>query len=584
MSRRVAHAAIVALVFVALAASSWRRWPDVLVDFGRELYVAWRLSEGDVLGRDVISFYGPLSPYVNAAWFRLAGPGLVTLALLNLAIAAAVTAGLYAWLRRAAAGSAWSPLAGALVFVTTFAFGHLVANGGFDFVTQYAHEATHGFALAVAAVLCALRAIGAPDSRRWTAAAGVLVGLSFLTKPEPFVAALGTVAALVVLDAMRRRSARSVAVFALAIAAPILVAFAMLAVALPVGDATRALLGSWAFVGQDAVRGVWYHAWTMGLDAPLRNLAAMGHVAGAQASIAAVVAGLVVLARRRPKWTAALAVVAAGIVVLVLWPPGPRLQGGRSLPVWTLFALAFTARELWRARREPDASTHAARFALAAFALLLLPRIALNARLYHYGFVLAAPAALLVWAALLDWVPQAVGRGAIVVRAAALAALAMVTAGVLGESHRQWQGKTHAVGAGRDLHFANARGPYVTAAMDAIAGLEPRDGTLVVLPEGVMIDYLLRRRSSIPYLTMLPSDLATFGEDELLASLQRSPPDFIALVHRDSSEMGPRLFGRDYAQRTLGWIRAHYVPAATVGDPPLQADTRFGIRLLRRQR
>ena len=96
-----APAAIIALVFAALTAWSWRRWPDVLVDFGRELYVAWRLSEGDVLYRDVASFYGPLSPYVNALWFRVFGPGLVTLAWLNLALAAAVAAGLYALVRRA---------------------------------------------------------------------------------------------------------------------------------------------------------------------------------------------------------------------------------------------------------------------------------------------------------------------------------------------------------------------------------------------------------------------------------------------------------------------------------------------------
>ena len=30
---------------------SWGTWPDVLVDFGRELYVPWRITQGDTLYR-----------------------------------------------------------------------------------------------------------------------------------------------------------------------------------------------------------------------------------------------------------------------------------------------------------------------------------------------------------------------------------------------------------------------------------------------------------------------------------------------------------------------------------------------------
>ena len=33
---------------------TWRTWPDVLVDFGQQIYTAWRLSQGDVLYRDLL--------------------------------------------------------------------------------------------------------------------------------------------------------------------------------------------------------------------------------------------------------------------------------------------------------------------------------------------------------------------------------------------------------------------------------------------------------------------------------------------------------------------------------------------------
>ena len=82
---------IVAVTGAALAAWTWRAWPDPVVDFGRELYVPWRLAQGDTLFRDIAWFNGPLSPYWNALWFRAFGTGLMTIVLVNLALLAATT-------------------------------------------------------------------------------------------------------------------------------------------------------------------------------------------------------------------------------------------------------------------------------------------------------------------------------------------------------------------------------------------------------------------------------------------------------------------------------------------------------------
>ena len=53
----------IALCAAAMIAETWGTWNDVLIDFGRELYVPWRLTEGDVPFRDVVHFNGPISPY-----------------------------------------------------------------------------------------------------------------------------------------------------------------------------------------------------------------------------------------------------------------------------------------------------------------------------------------------------------------------------------------------------------------------------------------------------------------------------------------------------------------------------------------
>ena len=76
-ARALALAALPLAAF--LLHRSWGAWPDVMVDFGRELYVPWRITLGEVLYRDLEWFNGPLSQYVNALWFRLFGVGAWTL-------------------------------------------------------------------------------------------------------------------------------------------------------------------------------------------------------------------------------------------------------------------------------------------------------------------------------------------------------------------------------------------------------------------------------------------------------------------------------------------------------------------------
>jgi hypothetical protein len=75
-----------------------------------------------------------------------------------------------------------------------------------------------------------------------------------------------------------------------------------------------------------------------------------------------------------------------------------------------------------------------------------------------------------------------------------------------------------------------------------------------------------------------------FGEEVVLASLQRRPPDYVLLVHKDTSEFGYWTFGDDpyYGLRIMTWINRHYEPAALIGAEPFAGST-FGIKVLKRR-
>jgi hypothetical protein len=100
--------------------TSWLKWPDPLIDFGRELYVPWRLAHGAVVYRDVEGYYGPLSQDPNAGLFAVFGAGLMILVTANMAVFVGIVAALYALFRRA--WGVCAALVSCAIFISVFGF------------------------------------------------------------------------------------------------------------------------------------------------------------------------------------------------------------------------------------------------------------------------------------------------------------------------------------------------------------------------------------------------------------------------------------------------------------------------------
>ena len=138
-----------------------------------------------------------------------------------------------------------------IVLVTVFGFAQLLNSGNYNFIAPYSHEITHGFMLGFAAVACICRL---PTAKWAASAAGLLLGLTFLTKPEVFLAAAVAVAAGVGthlwLERANLHRALALIVPLLAAAAlPLLLSTFLLSLAMPVPEAARGTLGAWQWVG-----------------------------------------------------------------------------------------------------------------------------------------------------------------------------------------------------------------------------------------------------------------------------------------------------------------------------------------------
>jgi 4-amino-4-deoxy-L-arabinose transferase-like glycosyltransferase len=183
---RWAGLALVGGVFVLAAALSWRRWPDILVDFGMQLYLPWRISEGEVLYRDMMYLTGgPLSQYFNALLFKLFGVSFRTLIFANLAITAGML--LLVYRRFLAAGDRLTATMVCLGIVLVFAFQHSGLIGNYNYITPYCHEVFHGLVLSIV-VVAWLSSWIEKERIQFALAAGFGTGLVFLTKPDIFMA------------------------------------------------------------------------------------------------------------------------------------------------------------------------------------------------------------------------------------------------------------------------------------------------------------------------------------------------------------------------------------------------------------
>jgi hypothetical protein len=570
---------------------TWGTWPDPLVDFGRELYVPWQIAQGKVLYRDIAHLNGPFSSYLNVLWFTLFGVSLRSLVMANIAIWM-----LFAWMLHrilVEIGGRFSGTVACLVFVAVFSFGQLVDIGNYNLICPYAHEMSHGAVLSVAAIFCLWQYVKRGRAR-YIAGTGLLIGLVFLTKAELFLAVVLGILAGVGLTAWaqragcRRVATRIVCLTAAALLPP-LIAWALFCLAMTPAEAAQAATGSIRYVFNRELAALLFYRAGMGFDDPGTQMNATLTVASVYGLFFLPAAAVDLLirqpCRRVYRVCAALPFVAVAAALAWVWTPMVWLLAARPLP---LFLFAIAACSLGQFARSGTNARPDDRLILqttmVVFALVLLFKILLNTRVHHYGFVLAMPGMLILVVALLDWAPRILtrlGGCGSVFRVAAAAGLIVIVAGHLRVIDMKLATKDTRVAGGADAFLASDRGRTVNWALETIDARLSANESLLVVPEGVMVNYLARRENPTPYINFMPPELILFGEDRILMSLRNCPPDYVLVVHKDTDEYGSRFFGRDYGEKIYRWVRAHYEIVSSIGAPPLR-DERFGMVLMRR--
>lgn len=565
-------------VNLCFALRSWRGWGDAVIDFPQQLYIAWRISAGDILYRDIQYFYGPFSQLFNGLLFYVFGPGYIVLTMANLAIATVISLVIYRSVWKA---FDWgSGLLASLAFVLIHIYQQFNLVSGYNFVAPYSHEATHGtfFLLMIVVVAATTEATGL--ARRWFFM-GFAFGASLLTKPEFILAATLVIGAKITLEFFQDKTAwrSKLGNFLLGASLPVGGSFSYFYFFADFSfvDSFRATLAAINPAPTTVLVSNPLYARTFGIDEYFwQNITQMGMALGKIAAILGIAFAIdLIKTERERNWVGSLFLFStAG---LLLWPPVLYLEF--SWPILSTLGLALVCYLGWRKILVGKSLEFSLYLGLAAVAASL--KIYLNSSFAVFGFYLLVPGTIFLTVVGFHILPKIqkkpFSQFSYLSWANAVLILCISIKAALNSSW-YYDRKLLPLGEGKDRFYSFGYiGEEFTSALvlkEVISRLErlaPKDSSLMVVPEGLLVNYLLRMPNPTPFLqTFIVKTIydASGGTDYILKKLEERPPDYVLYLRRAPEFIDPIYTIRGpsgFANDPLDWIGNRYSEIDRIG-------------------
>jgi hypothetical protein len=571
-------AAIPLLVIVTMLYFGWRKWPDILVDFGRELYLPWQVSAGKLLYRDLEHVFGPFSVYLNATIFSLFGPSFTVMFTANITLYILFMAFLYHFIRQFSSSAAASATC-SLLAVVSLSQNTIVGN--YNFICPYSHEAIHGLMLSMV-VLHQLWRFSATGRSVHLFISGILLGCVLLTRVEIALVTFFVSILFFVIESRGTPASKQFTriLFFLAGAVFPISLFALYFSAISSDVGLQFVLIPWRFMLDPGITGTTFYKTGMGLNDISGNLLRM--TAGGALFLLPLILLLVMMVRKNelPKWPVYALAIYFSVIAwnwndLFLFP---------ALPLINAVTALFLLYEYWQSGNSAKRQYLIPFLLLSFFSFGVLGKMFLNCRIYHYGFYVTLPALSLISVMLTWYLPSWLvkkGGHSVHFRNAMLFFLTFLTLHYFWISANLFRLKTYPVAlvnSDRILTFHESidpRGILVNKTLQWIDRNIPQDKSLLIVPEGIMLNYLTRRENPTRYNNFMLPELIHYGENAILDEIKSHPPDFILVVFaKDPAEYGVGPFGLDPAngQMIMNWIESAYCPVALIGGDPLEGN------------
>ncbi len=586
-------AAFILIVLGGFVAVTWGRWAHPIIDYGREVYVPWRITAGEVLYKDLAYLFGAFPPYWNALLFKVFGPSIATLTGFNTALALADVFLVYRFLYLSA--DRLTALLGAAGFLLL-----AVCNLHMAYNMYYLAPYSHNAAYAVFFVLCALNVL--PSllrilERRAFFLLGFFLAGALLSRLEIFLAA-----ALAIFTALglylrkysvqKNKALPYIGTAVAGIFFPVIVFWVYFAAHLPPLEALFAVIGynpQWREVAQTTLYAKQYAAWQGNV---ILMAMALGGSVLLITGIEICCRGLMLWQRGKERLKALLIcglslLIYAGVLYVCTGENAYDVFRGQI--ILQIILVVFCYKRFQSSAGLEDNIRTLCLWALCAWGLFMLGKIPLKCVVRGSGLIYGVPAMLTAIVLFVYLLPQRVqrlyGQGRIAAIAAALL-LTLLFCRVFASSLNNLSLRLKTVGQGanalRTIDYPLPFGlgtdieKFLTWSRDHL-----RDNdTYVVLPEGVMLNFLTRHQITGQHITFMPAELATFTEERMLAGLKDVPPDYVVIVNKDNTAYGNMVFGKNYAPHLYQWVMTRYSP---VWDSRVMPSRYTGITVFKRQ-
>lgn len=90
--------------------------------------------------------------------------------------------------------------------------------------------------------------------------------------------------------------------------------------------------------------------------------------------------------------------------------------------------------------------------------------------------------------------------------------------------------------------------------------------TVMVFPEGQLINFLTERKSDDVYGSLIPLYVETFGENNIIEHFKKTKPEYIIFNNRDYQEYYYKYICNDYAQSFCAFVAENYTPEKVIDE------------------
>lgn len=125
---------------------------------------------------------------------------------------------------------------------------------------------------------------------------------------------------------------------------------------------------------------------------------------------------------------------------------------------------------------------------------------------------------------------------------------------------------SYKINSGKGVYYVSAEHNYtIKEAMGFIDDNIPKGKTLLVLEEGLVLNYFTNRKSNLKYYALIPHMVEAYGEENVIKGLGKNLPDYVFITN--DKYMSDGYFGIDYAKKIYGYILENYDYIKTIKNP-----------------